>query len=236
MKQRTNGLAMPQRLLVISDQSGFSRDLVARWQMQPHLPEFTALSSELWHGSASSPFDLVVAGDIKAEITANVLKQLNRGVAPSIYVAALGEQIHVLRREYSRVTIIPHHDAWLDTLVLVAEETLKRSEICAHIERMEADSRAKQAQATLGKYMVEMRHSFNNALTSVLGNAELLLLESAILNPNMREQLETLHSMTLRLHEMMQRFTSLELEMQCAERSLRSADAPAESSAYAVRA
>jgi hypothetical protein len=34
----------------------------------------------------------------------------------------------------------------------------------------------------------------------------------------MREQLETLHSMSLRLHEMMQRFTSLEMEMQCAEK------------------
>jgi len=70
--------------------------------------------------------------------------------------------------------------------------------------------------------MSEMRHSFNNALTSVLGNAELLMLQSAALEPAMREQLETLHAMTLRLHEMMQRFTSLELEMQCAEKTARS--------------
>ena len=31
--------------------------------------------------------------------------------------------------------------------------------------------------ATLGRYMLEMRPSINNALTSVLGNADLLLLE-----------------------------------------------------------
>ena len=236
MRHKTNGAGISQKVLVISDQSGFSRDLIARWQMQPQLPEFTALSSELWHGTASSPFDVAVAGDIRQERVPDVLKQFNRGIAPSVYVAAQGEQVHGLRRDYPRVVVVPHHDAWLDTLVLVTEEILKRAEISAHIDRIERYARTSQSQAALGKYMVEMRHSFNNALTSVLGNAELLMLESATLNPGMREQLETLHSMTLRLHEMMQRFTSLELEMQCAEKSARSGDQAAGSMSYAVRA
>jgi len=236
MNHRTNGAGTSQKVVVISDQGGFSRDLIARWQMQPQLPEFTALSSELWHGATSSLFDVAVAGDIRQERIPEVLKQLNRGVAPAVYVAAMGEQVHVLRRDYPRVVVVPHHDAWLDTLVLVTEEILKRAEISAHIAQIEHNARTSQSQAALGKYMVEMRHGFNNALTSVLGNAELLLLESATLNPGMREQLETLHSMTLRLHEMMQRFTSLELEMQCAEKSARSADKAAGSMPYAVRA
>ena len=236
MKHKTNGAGISQKVLVISDQSGFSRDLIARWQMQPQLPEFTALSSELWHGATSSPFDVAVAGDIRPERVPEVLKQFNHGTAPAVYVAAMGEQTHGLRRDYPRVVVIPHHDAWLDTLVLLTEEILKRAEISVHIERIEHHARASQSQAILGKYMVEMRHGFNNALTSVLGNAELLLLESATLNPGMREQLETLHSMTLRLHEMMQRFTSLELEMQCTERSVRSGDKKADSVSYAVRA
>jgi signal transduction histidine kinase len=67
--------------------------------------------------------------------------------------------------------------------------------------------------------VLETRHNFNNALTSVLGNAELLLLDSAEMTPSMREQLETVHEMTLRLHEMMLRFTSLEAEMQFSDRS-----------------
>src|SRR5579872_6525491 len=85
MKHKTNGTGIPQKVLVISDQSGFSRDLIARWQMQPHLPEFTALSSELWQGAVSSPFDVAVAGDIRQERVPEVLKQLNGGAAPSIY-------------------------------------------------------------------------------------------------------------------------------------------------------
>lgn len=210
------------RLLVISDQAGFFRDLVARWQMQSQVPEFTAVNSELLRSTSASSFEIVIAGDLQPSRLNEVRTLLNRGAAPAIYVSAGGESVHGLRREYPRLTVIPRHDAWLDTLVLVTEESLKRREISAHIQRLEQNARAQEAHAALGKYMSEMRHGFNNALTSVLGNAELLMLQSAALEPAMREQLETLHAMTLRLHEMMQRFTSLELEMQCAEKTARS--------------
>ena len=233
MKQSTNGMSVPQRLLVISDQSAFSRDLIARWQMQPHVPEFTALSSDLLRGAASAPFDVAVVGDLRSEGKSEVLLQLNRGMNPSIYLAPAGESVQSLRREYPRLTVVPAHDAWLDTLVLLAEEMLKRVEMSAQLQRLEQSARSHQKNATLGKYMVETRHGFNNALTSVLGNAELLLLESPALADNMREQLETLHAMSLRLHEMMQRFTSLEMEMQCAERSQSSRQS--EGNTYAAR-
>jgi len=219
MKPRSNGAALSQKLLLISDQGGFSRDVIARWQMQPHLPEFTALSTDLWQAASASSFDLAIAGDLRSGRSLEVLAQLNRSLAPAIYVAGVGESAHILRRELPRLIVIPRHDAWLDTLVLLAEETLKRVEVAAHIERVEQNARATETNATLGRYMIDMRHSFNNALTSVLGNAELLMLETAALTPGMREQLETLHLMTLRLNEMMQRFTSLEQEMQCTERS-----------------
>jgi signal transduction histidine kinase len=225
MKPRTNGAGIPAKVLVISDQGGFSRDVIARWQMQAFIPEFTALRSDLWQRTNSSPFEIAIAGDVKPDRASEILGHLHRGLGSVVYVTAPGESVHALRRDYPRVITVPRHDAWLDTLVLVCEEILKRTEVSAHIDRLEQNARANQRYAALGKYMLETRHNFNNALTSVLGNAELLLLESAALSPSMREQLETLHSMTLRLHEMMQRFTSIEWEMQCADRSSRSENA-----------
>src|SRR4029077_16850631 len=74
---------------------------------------------------------------------------------------------------------------------------------CATLER----------QATLGRYMLEMRHNMNNALTSVLGNSDLLLLEPGSQSAQTRAQIETIRNMTLRIHEIMQRFSSLEKEM-----------------------
>ena len=61
--------------------------------------------------------------------------------------------------------------------------------------------------------MLEMRHSLNNALTSVLGNSDLLLLEPGSFSAQTRAQIETIRNMTLRIHEIMQRFSSLEKEM-----------------------
>ena len=74
-----------------------------------------------------------------------------------------------------------------------------------------------QRQATLGRYMLEMRHGLNNALTSVLGNSELLLLEPGAFSAPVREQIEIIRNMGLRMHEIIQRFSSLESEMRVAE-------------------
>lgn len=70
----------------------------------------------------------------------------------------------------------------------------------------------------LGRYMIEMRHSVNNALTSVIGNADLLLSEPGQLSSQSRDQIRTIHAMALRLNEIMQRFSSLAMEMQAIEK------------------
>ena len=75
----------------------------------------------------------------------------------------------------------------------------------------------REREAALGRYMLEVRHSFNNALTSVLGNSELLLLEPGALPAQTRDQVETIHTMSLRLCEVMQRFSRLENEMRFSE-------------------
>jgi signal transduction histidine kinase len=68
--------------------------------------------------------------------------------------------------------------------------------------------------------MLEMRHSLNNALTSVLGNSELLLLDPGQLSAAARSQIETIRNMSLRMHEVMQRFSSLEKELKVVERQV----------------
>src|SRR3954451_9324551 len=100
MKSKSNGTSAPHRLLVISDASGFSRDLMARWQMQPEVPEFTALSSDLLPAATASQFELSIAGDVRPERYAETLACLNRGRSTGIYVAVAGQSVHMLRRDY----------------------------------------------------------------------------------------------------------------------------------------
>ena len=77
-----------------------------------------------------------------------------------------------------------------------------------------------EGQAILGRYMLEMRHSLNNALTSVLGNSELMLLEPGSLSAAARSQIDTIRNMALRMHEILQRFSSLEKELRFAEKQV----------------
>jgi len=68
--------------------------------------------------------------------------------------------------------------------------------------------------------MLEARHNLNNALTSVLGNSELILLDSEALSTNLRAQIETIRNMGMRMNEIMQRFSSLQKEMQLVEQQV----------------
>jgi signal transduction histidine kinase len=102
---------------------------------------------------------------------------------------------------------------WLETLVLAASEAVHRARAEVRARGLEAACVALERQAMLGRYMLEMRHNLNNALTSVLGNSDLLLLEPGSFSAKTRAQIETIRNMTLRIHEIMQRFSSLEKEM-----------------------
>jgi len=64
---------------------------------------------------------------------------------------------------------------------------------------------------------LEVRHNLNNALTSVLGNSDLILLDAPELPPAMRNQVETIRNMGMRMNEIMQRFSSLQKEMELVE-------------------
>ena len=65
--------------------------------------------------------------------------------------------------------------------------------------------------------MLEARHNLNNALTSVLGNSDLILLDAEQLPASLRQQVETIRNMSMRMNEIMHRFSSIQKEMQLIE-------------------
>jgi hypothetical protein len=101
---------------------------------------------------------------------------------------------------------------WPAIAGLVGREILRRVQAESRACEAGTLSAAAQAEATLGRYMVEMRTNVNNVLTTVLGNAELMVQEPG-LPANVLAQADTIRNMTLRLHEVFQRFSSLEKEL-----------------------
>ena len=95
---------------------------------------------------------------------------------------------------------------------------MRRAAATARAQRAERFAGELQRNAALGRYMLDVRPSVNNALTSVLGNADLLLLEPEAMHNDAREQIRTIHTMALRLNEIMQRFSSIAAEMRAGEK------------------
>jgi len=210
-------------VLIISDEVDFSRRITARWQMERNVPTFTLLSGELWPRFAVDVFDVALVGELRRDLLSVVLEPLHSTGQPIFCVCqdtATAQLVHerwprisILRSSDLRSNDLLNNEQWLDTLVLAAAEAVHRSRAEFRARAAESACATLDRQATLGRYMVEMRHNLNNALTSVLGNSDLLLLEPGSLSAQTRAQIETIRNMTLRIHEIMQRFSSLEKEM-----------------------
>jgi len=205
-------------VLIVSDDTEFARAVVGHWQAAPIVPEITIVTSDVWRPGTESKYDLVIVGPVHSVSVSTILTALNSLTATAAaYVADAGETLPILQREYPHLLVVPRHDHWARTLLLVSIEALRRVEAVGRAQRAEHLALASQRHATLGRYMIEMRPSINNALTSVLGNADLLLLEPGRASAESREQIHAIHTMALRLNEVMQRFSSLITEMQAGE-------------------
>jgi signal transduction histidine kinase len=200
-------------VLIISDEADFSRRVTARWQMERKVPTFTLLSGDLWPRFAVDVFDVAIVGELRRDLLSIVLEPLHSTGQPIFCVCQDAAIAQLVRERWPRVSILRPSEHWLETLVLAASEAVHRSRAESRARTAELSCSALGREATLGRYMLEMRHSLNNALTSVLGNSDLLLLEPGSHSAQTRAQIETIRNMTLRIHEIMQRFSSLEKEM-----------------------
>jgi signal transduction histidine kinase len=205
-------------VLIISDEPDFSRRITARWQMERNVPTFTLLSGELWPRFAVDIFDVAIVGQLRRDLLSVVLEPLHSTGQPIFCVGQDTATAQLIKDRWPRVSILRPGDCqesahWLETLVLAAAEAVYRSRAESRARSAELACSTLERQAMLGRYMLEMRHNLNNALTSVLGNSDLLLLEPGSFSAQTRAQIETIRNMTLRIHEIMLRFSSLEKEM-----------------------
>jgi len=222
-QKATTSMHRPTVLILASDPA-FSRELTANWPRDhashASAPEFIVLDQGFSPDLQGSHFDLAIADASSAKKKNDRIKVLKQALAavakPAIIVhsdpAATFYNLHGAILELRR-----EPEIWASITGLVGREILRRrhAEDCAR--EAEQACTAAQAQATLGRYMVEMRTNVNNALTTVLGNAELLVLEPG-LPASVVAQADTIRNMALRLHEVFQRFSSIEKELSVAAR------------------
>ena len=204
-------------VLILTDESEFAKLLTACWQAERQAPRITVLGSDLWREPETLRHDLVVVGPLRDGQLSEIFRSLEPAPAVILCSPADSHELSQLRGRYPRLVHVPLREDWTQTLLLVAGESLRRSEAVKLARQAERKASENERYATLGRYMADMKHSMNNALTSMIGNAELLLLEPGQLSKESLAQIKTIHSMALRINEVMLRFSSLATEMREAE-------------------
>jgi signal transduction histidine kinase len=211
-------------VLILSTNPAFARELAANWPSDPNPPEFTVLEQGLFRDLAGSNYDLAIADAPSPGSRSKLKKALAAASKPAIVIYSTkdSDRSATVSREFASADcgVIELSSqlakgakpVWPVMAGFLGREILRRLQAEARARDAEAICVAAQAEATLGRYIAEMRHNVNNALTSVLGNAELLTLESS-LPAHVFTQAETILNMALRLHEVFQRFASLEKEL-----------------------
>ncbi len=217
-------------VLILSDDAEFARTVVARWQAERYVPEITLATSDVWHSASATDYALVIVGPVHDGKSSEIFSSLTAARGAAVVCAADdAREISSLRAGHPHVLVVPRHDGWIGTLILLASEAIRRVEAVSRAQRAERLANESQCDAVLGRYMLDVRPSVNNALTSVLGNADLLLSEPGQVSAGCRDQIQTIHTMALRLNEIMQRFSSLAAEMRAGEK-----DSQAETDAAAA--
>jgi signal transduction histidine kinase len=213
IQNREGCLVEGPTVLIISDEVDFSRRIAARWQLQRNAPAFTVLGGDLWPRFAADVFDVAIVGELRRELLSVVLEPLHSTGQPIFCVCQDGPTAQLVHERWPRISVLRRTEHWLEALVLAGSEAVHRSRAESRARAAESSCAALDRQAMLGRYILDMRHDLNNALTSVLGNSDLLLLEPGSFSAQTRAQIETIRNMALRIHEIMQRFSSLEKEM-----------------------
>jgi len=200
-------------VLIIADDPEFPRAVMARWQTERTVPAFTLIGSQVWNGASLTAFDLAIVGVVSGGLLHASLKPLDATGKPVVCVCNDAKTLQALREKLPRILALRQDEGWLESLMLVTGEALRRGEAVKRARQAEESAALDQRFATLGRYMLDMRHNLNNALTSVLGNSELLLLEPGALSAQVSDQIDTIRNMALRMHEIIQRFSSLDTEL-----------------------
>ena len=203
-------------VLLLSSDALFSRDIKDSWPRDSEMPEFVVLDPELGGGLQGDTFDLAIA-DASTKERRIRLKQAivaagNPGILATPENCAPSSSGHTPIYEFSREA-----EAWAAIVGLLGREILRRRQSELRAREADRSRSVAEGEAMLGRYMAEMRTNVNNALTSILGNAELLLLEPG-LPANVLTEADTIRNMALRLNEVFQRFSSIEKELSVAAR------------------
>ena len=200
-------------ILIVSDEGEFSNAITTCWLTERNVPAFILANS---NEEERQNFDLAIVGGVH-ESPDSMLPRLASSGKPVIYLSRNDNSLST----HAGALSVPEVPGWPHLVIGLAARLLEAAHATEEASRLAEMSSQLERQAVLGRYMIEMRHNLNNALTSILGNCDLILLDEQQLSATAKGQIETIRNMSMRLNEIMARFTSLQKEMRLVEEQKR---------------
>jgi len=206
----------PGQILIVSDDSEFTESLMSRWREEGDAPAFTAVSTEVSRQASPLGYELVVVGPLRR----GAPRQSAPAFPTDTLVCAVGEveALKAVRARHEDWLLLPEYPGWTKILFSLAREVSRRTMAETRAREAEKTTQFEKRFGAIGKSVLEARPGMVNALTSLLGNADLILLSDDQLPADYREHVQTIHTMALRLNEVVQRLSSLENEIELSER------------------
>jgi hypothetical protein len=204
------------QILIVSDDAEFVRAISARWRTEKEVPAITAVSMNVSGQTSPADYALVIVGPLREGTPLPAMPTLLLDST----VCAVGDlpSLALVRVKHGDWLLLPEYTGWAEALLSVAREVLRRSSAEKRAREAELTCCAQQQFSVLGRSLLEARPDMVNVLTSLLGNAELILLSEEPLPAECQEQVRTIRAMALRLNETVQRLSSLGNEMELSER------------------
>ena len=208
------------KVWIVSRDAGFAEEWLKSWQRWSRTTA-TVIDVAENCGELPEEASVVVVDGAKAlaALQEATPRDATRREDVALAIAVVADEDLACGETQRRVVRIGRREGWAELAAALAEQAVLRLQAVERQAGAERELREATRFAAIGRFITERRHELGNALTGVLGNAELVLQESGEqLQQEVREQLETIHTMSLRIFEILQRLSSLEMEMRMAEK------------------
>src|SRR5438309_4433 len=142
---------LPKRRL-----ASHNRHFRVRRQRQPAC---TLLSADLCRDLDSESIDMVILGVVRPDILPCVLKTLDPARKPVLFVVKEKQSAQSACEMRPGVRILQQQEGWLEVLMLVASEILRLAQAVKRAHRAEQACKSLERQASLARYMLDLRQS-----------------------------------------------------------------------------
>ena len=188
----------PPKVLVVSDVAEFVREVVSCWERETDKPRVTVLSPESCRQARSASYAIAIVGPVRND--GMDLSNASLPFRSTVCAVVDSSLLQLARQQHPDWLLIPEQSGWPEILVSLTREVLRRTTAEAHAEAVEKWDLEQKRLARMGAALVDARESLINALTSLVGNADLVLLSEHPLPEELFEQVRTIHEMALRVN------------------------------------